>query len=102
MTKLRLEKVGLNKYLQRINLSPTNICEQCNSGEIEDVSHYLLACQKFHTQRTKLFTFMRNNNFNHITINDLLGAANTDTETLKRITYELGIFIQNTKRMDTL
>ena len=58
MTKMRLEKVGLNKYLKKINLSPTDLCEQCISGEIEDVTHFLTSCQKYNTQREKLYTFM--------------------------------------------
>ncbi|CAL4058717.1 unnamed protein product, partial [Meganyctiphanes norvegica] len=102
MTKMRLEKVGLNKYLQRVNLSPTDLCAQCNSGDIEDVSHYLLYCQKYTAQRYRLFTFMRNIGFPRVTINILLGAAETDSDTKCKITSELGSYILSTNRFDTL
>ena len=102
MTKMRLEKVGLNKYLKKLELSPTDLCEQCISGKIEDVRHYLTSCQKYNTQREKLYTFMRNNDFRHITVKDLLGSSTRDIDLKKRITLELGIFISSSKRLDTL
>ena len=102
MTKLRLGKVGLNKYLHRINLSPTELCNQCNAGEIEDVEHFLLHCQKYNPQRMRLFSFMRSIGFPNVTLNNLLGAANTDIENKKRITMQLATYIKSTDRMSTL
>ena len=100
MTKLRLGKVGLNKYLEMIELSPTDLCENCNSGEVEDINHYLLTCQKFRPQRVKLKTFMNTLVFTQLRTNDLLGAAVADQEDKKKITNELGIYILSTQRFN--
>ena len=87
--------------MKKIELSPTDLCEQCISGEIEDVTHFLTSCPKYNTQREKLYTFMRNAYFRQITVKDLLGASIKDNDLKKRITLELGIFISSSKRFDT-
>ena len=98
LTQMRLGKVGLNKYLQRINRSPTDTCTNCNSGEIEDINHYLLECQKYSNERTRLINFLNSIGIIQITINDLLGAAVSETETLQKINLEVSLYIHRTKR----
>ena len=59
ITKLRLEKVHLNKYLNKIKLTDTELCNQCNLDEVEDIEHYLLHCPKYRIQRDTLITNLR-------------------------------------------
>ena len=98
MTKLRLEKIKLNKYLNKIGLSPTDLCTQCNSGEVEDTEHFLLTCQKYSAPRNKLILSLQNLGIVRVTLHVLLGAANVDTETKHKITRELEAFIKATNR----
>ena len=98
MTKLRLEKIKLNKYLNKIGLSPTDLCTQCNSGEVEDTEHFLLTCQKYSAPRNRLILSLQNLGIVRVTLHVLLGAANVDTETKHKITRELEAFIKATNR----
>jgi len=43
ITRLRLGKCHLNKYLHEINAHPTGLCQHCNTPET--VEHYLMYCQ---------------------------------------------------------
>jgi len=43
ITRLRLGKCHLNKYLHEINAHPTGLCQYCNTPET--VEHYVLNCQ---------------------------------------------------------
>ena len=98
---MRLEKVGLNKYLNRINLSPTDICTNCNSGEVEDITHYFFSCQKYTNERARLFNFLTNIGYNQITLKELLGGAEGDPETLQiLINSQVALFIKKTKRFE--
>ena len=98
MTKLRLQKIGLNKYLFTIGRSNTNLCTQCNSGEIEDTDHFLLTCQNYSVPRNRLALSLRNLGINQLTSQNLLGAANVDLEAKIKITKELVIFLKATGR----
>ncbi|KAJ7599565.1 hypothetical protein C8J56DRAFT_770756, partial [Mycena floridula] len=44
--------IGLNAHLHKIQAADSPLCETCQTPET--VSHYLLACRRFDTQRTKL------------------------------------------------
>ena len=99
ITKLRLEKVHLNKYLNKIKLSDTELCNQCNLDEVEDIEHYLLHCPKYRIQRDTLITNLRKIGINTISINTLLGNPNTNTDTKRKIVKILIMFLRSTKRL---
>ena len=100
MTQMRLEKVGLNKYSYRVNLSSTRFCNRCGSGAIEDIQHYFFECNSYTLERARLFYNLRCIGLNQILLKDLLGGAEGDIEKLKRINYEVGQYIRKTKRFD--
>ena len=100
MTQMRLEKVGLNKYSFRVNLSSTNQCTRCGSGAIEDLQHYFFNCSSYTLERARLFYNLRSIGLNQILLKDLLGGAEGDIEKLQRINYEVGQYIKKTKRFD--
>ena len=75
MTRLRMGKVGLNKYLYRIRVSPSDICTLCDSGNVEDVEHFLITCQKYVIPRLRLFTCIQNMGIYPVNIKTLLGGS---------------------------
>ena len=99
ITKLKLEKIHLNKSLNKIKLSDTDLCTQCNLKEIEDTSHYLLHCPKYKIQRDKLTSNLRKLGINALSINTLLGNPNTNTDTKRKIVKLLIIYLRTTKRL---
>ena len=102
MTKLRVEKVGLNRYLHNIHLSPTNLCTHCNSGAVEDTEHFLLTCQNYSVPRQQLFSTLNNLGIHTITLNTLLGGSHHDIDTKKRITTALATYLRSTGRLNKL
>ena len=99
ITKLKLEKVNLNKYLHKIKLSDTELCTQCNLNDIEDISHYLLHCPKYQVQRDELISNLRKYGVNTLSLNILLGNPNTNTDTKRKIIKLLTIYLRKTKRL---
>ena len=93
MSRLRLERIGLNKYLYKIKFSLTNICSQCNSGAIESVEHFLMFCDKYLPQRYKLFTSLRKIGLKQMTIPSILGGADLNNDDKIKITLELCSFL---------
>ena len=51
LVQLRTNKCKLNGYLAKINASATDLCE---CGQSETVSHFLIECPKWETQRQAL------------------------------------------------
>ena len=98
MTRLRLGKTGLNKFLKEIKRSDTDICKNCNSGAIEDIHHFILICQVHSAPRQNLFNTLNRMNIHNITINLLLGSSDNHPTEKKRISEALAIYISNTKR----
>jgi len=43
------------KYMKMIRKADSSLCKHCNSGEEEDVEHYLLYCVRWSTIRNKIF-----------------------------------------------
>ena len=52
ISQLRLGYAPLNEYMQKCGLKDSNKCAAC--GEIESISHYLLTCPEFETEREQL------------------------------------------------
>ncbi|CAL4065673.1 unnamed protein product, partial [Meganyctiphanes norvegica] len=100
MTGLRIGRVSLNKYLSFINLSPTSICPNCSQDVDEDCTHYLLECDRYNIPRQRLATSLHNLGITNMDLTLLLGGAEADCETLKRITEELATYIKATKRFE--
>ena len=100
MTGLRIGRVSLNKYLSFINLSPTSICPNCSQDVDEDCTHYLLECDRYIIPRQRLATSLNNLGITNMNLALLLGGAEADGETLKRITEELATYIKATKRFE--
>ena len=102
MTWLRFGKVGLNQYLSRIRISPTDLCTQCNSGEIEDVEHFLLSCRAYDIPRQRLTNSLRILGVNQVSLKSLLGGALLNIDTKLKITHALEIFLRATGRLKDL
>ena len=98
MTRLRLGKTGLNKYLKQVKRSDTEICKNCNSGAIEDINHYILTCQAHSAHRQNLFNTLNRMNIHNITVRLLLGSSDNHPTEKKRISEALALYIFNTKR----
>ena len=98
MTRLRLGKTGLNKYLKQVKRSDTEICKNCNSGAIEDINHYILTCQAHSAPRQNLFNTLNRMNIHNITVRLLLGSSDNHPTEKKRISEALALYIFNTKR----
>ena len=100
ITRLRLGKISLNKYLKKIGACETDLCTLCPSGNIEDVDHFLLYCSHFDMQRNVLVVNLRNIGIgvNNITVPVLLGAGDYSLQVKKLITAELGNYIVSTQR----
>ena len=99
ITRLRLEKANLNKYLHEIKYSPTPLCRQCYTGQEENTEHYLLHCHKFTLQRNSLKIELRNLNIHNLTLNLLLGESNTDKSTKNKVIKALNRYLKETKRL---
>ena len=52
ISRLRLAKCGLNKYLQDIKRHQTGLCDYC--GEPEDIQHFLIDCRNQNSLSIKL------------------------------------------------
>ena len=100
MTRLRLGKVGLNKYLHKINQSDTDLCRKCNTGAIEDIHHYILECQAYQIQRQKLITTLNRMNIPNITVNLLLGSSDNHPTVKSKISDILATYLTETKRFE--
>ena len=98
MTSLRLQRVALNKYLYIIGLSQTNLCMQCNSGVVEDTEHFLITCQKYSAPRSILARSLHQLGIGGLSLQTLLGAADVDIYTRKKVTRALEVFIKASKR----
>ena len=99
MTRFRLGKVELNKYLKGIKKSDTDLCLHCNSGDVEDIHHYLLHCTAFTDARQKLKDDLRRLNVHVMNINILLGDSGYSPQTKKRINDAMAKYILNSKRL---
>ena len=57
LTKLRISAHRLHIETGRYQGIPPHqrLCEQCDSGEVEDEIHFLLCCSKFREERQQLF-----------------------------------------------
>ena len=99
MTRLRLGKVGLNKYLFKIDASDTNLCNHCNSGSVEDIHHHLLYCIAFSDERQKLRDDLRNLGVHMLDINILLGDSRFSPQIKRQINDLLARYIKNCKRL---
>ena len=51
LAQLRTSKSFLNKYLYKINVAETAVC---NCGLTESIQHFLFSCRRWAQQRTKL------------------------------------------------
>ena len=76
MTRLRLRKVNLNKYLQKIGAVDTNLCTRCMQQQVEDVHHFLLQCPAYSVQRNKMRTNLLKMGVTIMNTDTLLGASN--------------------------
>ena len=74
LCRLRIGHAGLNKHLNRFNLSETSLCE---CGEEETISHYFLTCQLNDRQRSEMINSL---NYLHVPLllTNILGGGNYD------------------------
>ena len=75
--RLRLGHVGVRKYLCRIKLADSGICECCNDQVEETIEHYLLQCSAFNRQRRAMYSSLQNLNIREINLKILLGGVKT-------------------------
>ena len=99
MTRFRLGKIGLNKYLYDIDRSETRICTQCNSGSVEDINHHIFHCTAFTDARQKLIDDLRRLNITVLEINTLLGGSRFSPHIKVLINESMARFIRNCKRL---
>ena len=96
--RLRLGHVGLNKHLHRVKASPTDLC---NCGQIESVEHFIMFCPLWKSEREKLFKSITSLKV-QITLQNILGGGNFDTNTQVGVMHYLGEYLCNTKKINTL
>ena len=101
-TRMRLNKVGLNKYLYTIGASNTRFCQKCQNYAVEDVNHYLLTCPYYQAARNTMFHNLRIIGINNITSDILLGASEEEPHLKKEITSELTKFLITSRRLEIL
>ena len=74
MTRLRLGKVGLKKYLKDMKQTDSDICTQCTQGVVETIEHHLLYCMAYSAERQTLRDKLRQAGVHTMNIQTLLGA----------------------------
>ena len=99
LTRLKLRGVNLNKYLNRIGASDTDLCQKCTLQQPEDVNHFLIQCPAYRNERDILKNNLRTIGIYNIDTNILLGSSNYEIDIKKIITKELAKFLKATKRL---
>ena len=100
MTRLRLGKAGLNKYLKKLERIDTDLCMKCNTGVVEDIYHYVIECQAYSIPRQRLNNTLISMSIPTMTLNLVLGSSQLEPAQKCRINDALAIFVTNTKRFE--
>ena len=100
MARFRLGKVGLNKFLKDMDHINSNLCTQCNSGNVENFEHHLLFCMAYSDERQILRNNLRRAGVHVFDIPTLLGAAPYSVQIKRKITDLLASFIYACKRFE--
>ena len=100
MTRLRLGKVGLKKYLKDMKQTDSDICTQCTQGVVETIEHHLLYCMAYSAERQTLRDKLRQEGVHTMNIQTLLGASQYSHHTKRKITDYLACFIYTCKRFE--
>ena len=100
MTRLRLGKAGLNKYLKKLERIDTDLCMKCNTGVVEDIYHYVIECPAYSIPRQRLKNTLISMSIPTMTLNLVLGSSQLEPAQKCRINDALAIFVTNTKRFE--
>ena len=102
LTRFRLNSTKLNKHMYMFGLKNTRNCENCNLRDTEDVQHVMLFCPKYDENRKIMKDKLHAIGIQHITLGNLLGAANCDETTKVKINQITGEFIEKSLRWKEL
>ena len=97
--RLRLRHTGLKKYLCKIGISDSAICDHCNDQSEETIEHYLLYCKGYYAQRMNLYGKLNMLNIRDVKLKVLLGAEEKYRDKSKSIILALMKYIEETNRM---
>ena len=100
LCRLRIGHVGLNKHLNRFELSNTPLCQRCNTDETTD--HFLLHCQNHRAERRKMIRSLQKENIINPKTSDLLGGGPYKEEIQNKIRDIVSIYINETGRINDL
>ena len=74
MYRLRMGNAGVKKYLNRIGLGDSPLCDFCNDQVKETIEHYLFQCSGFEVQRSVMYCNLRQLNIKDITLKIVVGG----------------------------
>ncbi|PPR07917.1 hypothetical protein CVT24_000885 [Panaeolus cyanescens] len=60
LVKIRTKHIPLNDYLYKRKVIQTNVCQQCQRGARESLSHFLFDCTKYDRIRNEMWTKIGN------------------------------------------
>ncbi|CAC5381926.1 unnamed protein product [Mytilus coruscus] len=71
----RTNYLPLKQFLFRMHMSEDNLCPICDSGESEDLEHFLLGCTSLEQTRSKFFTLFTSFNNRNVSFLELSPRA---------------------------
>ena len=102
LTRFRLGHTRLNKHLYKMKMSNTPNCQKCDVGCAESISHFIMDCVYYTSNRQILIRNLEQMGIINPTLAILLGQSTLEDNKKIKITNELACFIQRSQRMDDL
>ena len=100
--RLRIGHVGLKKYLYRIGVSDSAICNNCSAGVEESIDHYILECHAYRRQRQVMLSRLSSINVNVLSLKTLLGGDSEYQNVVLKILRVLIKYIISTNRVNDI
>ena len=98
--RLRIGHVGVNKYLYRVGLKDTPMCDLC--GAEETIEHYILECPGYSQQRDHLLEYCKKLGVRDVNLKVLLGGEEKYKNSCRDILRCLLKYIVSTGRVTKL
>ena len=100
MNRLRIGHAGLNSYMYRFEMSPTDRCLNCHLPDT--IEHFFFECQEYETARRQLNQELQPITSAPLTIKTLLGGSNLPPKTNFKIASKVACYVKATNRINDL